>query len=131
MEERRIRKLEMIQGIINRMASNSFLLKGWAVTMAAGILAININAMTVGLYLLIYLSILLFWSLDTYYLKLERLYRKLYENSLTEEAVTFDLQLPAAVACDRTTFVQSFVSKTEMGFYIPITALVTLVVLFI
>lgn len=35
--EDRIKYLEMIQEIINRMASNSFALKGWAVTLIAGI----------------------------------------------------------------------------------------------
>lgn len=38
--ESKIKHLEMIQGIINRMASNSFYLKGWAVTLVAGIFAI-------------------------------------------------------------------------------------------
>lgn len=36
-EEAKIRYLEMIQGIINRMAGNSFALKGWAVTLISGI----------------------------------------------------------------------------------------------
>ena len=38
--ENKIRHLEMIQGVINRMASNSFMLKGWAVTLVAGIFAL-------------------------------------------------------------------------------------------
>ncbi len=33
--------LEMIQGIINRMASNCFALKGWAVTLVSGIFALS------------------------------------------------------------------------------------------
>lgn len=35
--ERKINHLGMIQGVINRMASNSFALKGWAVTLVVGI----------------------------------------------------------------------------------------------
>lgn len=31
--EEKIRHLEMVQGIINRMAGNSFFLKGWMVTL--------------------------------------------------------------------------------------------------
>ena len=38
--DNKINHLEMIQGVINRMASNSFMLKGWAVTLAAGIFAL-------------------------------------------------------------------------------------------
>ena len=28
--------LELVQGVVNRMASNLFMLKGWAVTLVAG-----------------------------------------------------------------------------------------------
>ena len=33
--EKKIKHLEMIQGVINRMAGNSFALKGWSVTLIA------------------------------------------------------------------------------------------------
>ena len=39
MEDKR-KHLELVQGVINRMASNSFMLKGWAVTLVAGIFAL-------------------------------------------------------------------------------------------
>ena len=35
--DRKMKHLEMIQGVISRMANNSFMLKGWAVTLVAGI----------------------------------------------------------------------------------------------
>lgn len=35
--ENRIKHLELIQVIITRMAGNSFMLKGWAVTLVSGI----------------------------------------------------------------------------------------------
>ena len=34
------KEIDLIQGCINRMAQNSFMLKGWAVTLAAGIFAL-------------------------------------------------------------------------------------------
>ena len=39
--ENKLRHLEMIQNIISRMANNSFLLKGWTVTLVAGIFTIS------------------------------------------------------------------------------------------
>jgi hypothetical protein len=33
--------LELIQAVISRMAGNSFLLKGWSVTLAAALLALG------------------------------------------------------------------------------------------
>ena len=35
--ENKLKHLEMVQSVINRMANNSFMLKGWAVTLVAGI----------------------------------------------------------------------------------------------
>ena len=37
----KLKHLEFIQGIITRMANNSFMLKGWAVTLVAGIFALS------------------------------------------------------------------------------------------
>ena len=34
--ENKIKYLEMIQSVINRMANNSFCLKGWTVTLVSG-----------------------------------------------------------------------------------------------
>ena len=37
----KVEHLELIQKVINRMANNSFLLEGWAVTLVAGIFALS------------------------------------------------------------------------------------------
>jgi len=75
----RIKHLEMIQNVTMRMASNSFMLKGWAVTLVAGTFFLSARESNTLLYLVAFLPILLFWFLDSYYLQLERKYRKLYE----------------------------------------------------
>lgn len=38
--EQKMKHLELIQEVIKRMANNSFLLKGWTVTLVTGILAL-------------------------------------------------------------------------------------------
>ena len=73
----RIKHLEMIQGVINRMASNSFMLKGWAVTLVAGIFALASKGTDKLYFLIAYIPIVVFWGLDSYYLLQERLYRDL------------------------------------------------------
>ena len=40
MDTNKIQHLQMILGIINRMASNSFALKGWTVTLVVGVYAL-------------------------------------------------------------------------------------------
>lgn len=77
--------LEMIQGVINRMASNSFLFKGWSITIIAGISAFATKEVSLPLMLIPVTSTLLFWSVDAYYLAQERLFRSLY-NTVAELA---------------------------------------------
>ena len=76
--ENKIKHLELIQGIINRMSSNSFMLKGWAVTLVAGTFAIASKDTDKMYFLVAYIPIIVFWFLDAYYLKQEHLYIALY-----------------------------------------------------
>lgn len=78
-DENRTHHLEMIQSVINRMASNSFLLKGWSVTLVAGLSALAAADARVQFVYLALLPALVFWGLDAYYLRQERLFRNLYD----------------------------------------------------
>ncbi len=71
--------LEMIQGVINRLGSNSFAVKTWSVGLIAAIFALTAEK-TGGQWLLLValLPIVAFGALDAYYLKQERLFRHLY-----------------------------------------------------
>jgi hypothetical protein len=66
------------------MGSNSFLLKGWSVTLAA-ILALTANNPNVYLLAVAILPALTFWGLDAYCLRQKRLFRKLYEDVIRGE----------------------------------------------
>jgi hypothetical protein len=79
MENKR-KHLEFIQAAINRMANNSFLLKGWAITLAGGLFALSFKEVD-RRYLYVSLAVLsLFWLLDGYYLSRERNFVKLYNS---------------------------------------------------
>lgn len=131
MEDKKIKFLEMIQGVINRMASNSFLLKGWAVTLLAGIFALAAKDSNFSFFLIAYVPIILFWFLDSYYLQLERKYRVLYNKAIKTlpEQIDFKLNPPKSDEMEKTCFYQSFFSITECGFYLPAALLVALVII--
>ena len=80
MEESFHKHLEFIQNAINRMSNNSFLLKGWSVTVSSAILALIISNPNPRFAVVALLSSLSFWGLDTYYLRQERLFRSLYDD---------------------------------------------------
>lgn len=71
--------LKMIQAVIARMAGNSFLLKGWNVTVSAALLAIVAREGRPFFPVAFLYPALAFWALDAYYLRQERLFRKLYD----------------------------------------------------
>jgi hypothetical protein len=75
------------------MAGNSFLLKGWAVTLTGGLLALTFKEINRH-YLYISLAVLaLFWMLDSYYLSRERRFVALYETvrKRTEQQIDFSM----------------------------------------
>lgn len=127
MDNNKITHMEMIQGIINRMGGNSFSLKGWAVTLVAGIFALASKDTDKMYFLIAYVPIVVFWFLDAFYLLQERLYRALYNKVrvMKVEDVNFDMNtnLPE-LKSKRTTYIDCLFSKTEFGFYLPL-ALVT------
>lgn len=78
-DEKLAKHVELVQGVINRMASNSFFLKGWSVTLVAGLFALAASGGNWSYSVLGLLPSLSFWWLDAYYLRQERLFRKLHD----------------------------------------------------
>lgn len=78
--ENRVAHLGMIQLVIIRMAANSFLLKGWAVTLVAALFALASVDSRQEYALLALIPAFMFWGLDAYYLWQEKLFRELYDN---------------------------------------------------
>jgi hypothetical protein len=77
-EDHRVRHLEMIQGVISRLGTDSFLVKGWAVTLSGAFLGFAIQGEDSGLALAGLLPALVMWGLDAYFLGVERLFRALH-----------------------------------------------------
>jgi len=93
------KELELIQSVINRMANNSFLLKGWLISLVAVILALNkdsiLSTNEISLFIILLLPLITFWYLDAFFLHREKMYRELYkwvvENRKNTEDHLFDL----------------------------------------
>ncbi|MCX0367871.1 hypothetical protein [Clostridium perfringens] len=81
------KEIDLIQSCISRMAKNSFLIKGWFISLVAVILALLPKKIDMWLVLSIVLVITLsFWYLDAFFLRTEKLYRKLYDWTISERA---------------------------------------------
>ena len=78
--ENKLKHLEFIQGVINRLAANSFQMKGWAVVLVSAILVLVAREDRLDAACIALVPVVLFWGLDGYFLWQERLYRILYDH---------------------------------------------------
>ncbi len=128
----RVSYLKLIQNVISRFANNSFIIKGWTITLVAALIAIiGKDVMTDKIFLLfICIPAFLFWFLDGYYLSLERRNRNLYEHArkLTEEEIDFSLDTKPYKSPD-SRWINAVFSKTLLLYYGAI--LIALILLFI
>lgn len=76
--------LSLIQGVINRMASNSASCKTWCVTIVSALFALAIDKNKPDAILVGFLPLGLFFLLDAYYLSLERDFRQIYNSFVTK-----------------------------------------------
>ena len=77
--DKTIAHLGFIQAVITRMGTNSFLLKGWSITLVAAIFALSAKDADHRFVLIAYFPVIVFWGLDGFFLHQEKLFRKLYE----------------------------------------------------
>ena len=113
------------------MSSNSFMLKGWAVTLVAGIFAISTKDADLIYFLVAYIPVLVFWLLDAYYLKQEHLFIRLYDDVRLKQEKDIDFSLSSA-NCelkDCSEYIKCILSKTEIVFYLPLALLCTGVII--
>lgn len=129
--ENKLKHLDFLQLVITRMNVNSFLLKGWTVTLVAALFAFAAKDSNIQYVIITYISTPLFWVLDGYYLSLERQYRELYNvvRNKNENQIDFDLNA-SSYNTGKNKWFQCIFSKTLNIFYGTL-LLLTLVVMFI
>lgn len=122
--ELKLRYLETIQSVINRMCSNSSSLKGWAVATTSGVLVFASKGMNQNYIWLALIPSIIFMILDSYYLQCERKYRELYNCIQERDRVTqkelFSMKTFPSNRKAKTYYWQSLVSRSVLLFYGPL-----------
>jgi hypothetical protein len=92
---KKLKHLELIQAVVNRLANNSFWLKGWTVTIVAALLVLAAERGAAPIPLIGVLVVLVFWGLDGYFLQQERKFRALYDDvrAKSEAKVDFSMNI--------------------------------------
>lgn len=113
--------LDLIQGVVNRLAGNSFSVKTWAVGLITVLGSLAAKDADARLSCALLLPALCFWGLDAYYLRQEKLFRKLYEKAVAgdKDAPLYSLNPLPYVKLVPSTLKVAF-SRTVAPLHIPI-----------
>lgn len=92
-DDKKLKHLEFIQNVITRMNSNSFMIKGWAVTLVAALFALSAKEANVNFYLIAFIPIVAFWILDGFFIATERRFVKLYKEVASKVETSIDFNM--------------------------------------
>lgn len=117
--DRKIKHLEFIQGVINRLASDSFRMKGWSVVLVSALLVLLAREGRIEFVAIALVPVLAFWGLDGYFLQQERLYRALYDHvrTLENDSIDFSMNVGAFRKDPRRTWLCATSSRTVLFFH--------------
>lgn len=126
--ENKQKHLEFIQTVINRMAGNSFLLKGWAISLVAVLFALSVKDSSHGYIFIAYFPVIVFWILDGYFISRERLFRDLYNHvrKLDEKDIDFSMDINGYKEKGNG-WVYSIFSSTLLFFYISLVGVMLII----
>lgn len=123
MIENKKNHLSMIQAIVERMSNNSFKLKEWSVLVMIAVFSFASDDNTKAVIITL-VPLIVFWFLDTYYLMLERKYRKLYDDVRLREEKNIDFSMSCSDVkieledIKKYSFFNLLFSKSVLPFYL-------------
>ena len=117
--DKKFRHLQFIQGVINRLASNSFQMKGWSVLLVAAILVLLAREKRLDTSFIAAVPVLVFWGLDGYFLWQERLFRALYDHVrvLEDDKIDFSMDISSFRVGYNRSWLGTTLSRTLLLFY--------------
>lgn len=140
----KIKHLEFLQSIISRHNNNSFMMKGWTITIFSALLALGGALNNSSFSIIALFPIILFWYLDATYLSNERCFVELFnsavkgeylqpntksqkslfvpdnENSTIEKVADFDMNFERFKIWYENTLCACLKSTTIFWFYFPL-----------
>lgn len=122
------KEIDLVQSCINRMAQNSFIIKGWLFGTLVALVALASNIVPkTALCLVAIVIIVCLWILDAFFLKTEKMYRKKYDWILSERPkgnrdYLYNLKPtePKEAVINTMSWSRNMFTKTLTPFYIPL-----------
>ena len=131
MEGEKAEYLQMIQEPICRMSTISAIFKGFAATIVAGIAALSYPEVNTWVLGLSFVPVILFAVLDIYYLRLEKLYRFLYEQVRNDiHAIDYSMELTKDAKVAKARIFDCLKSPSILLFYPAMIVILVIVFVF-
>ena len=128
MTDQQIKHLEIIQDVVRRRAQNSFAYKGWSIILVPAIFALASKQASPAYLLVAVIPTVVFWGLDGYYLRQERLFRQLYDAVRTQSAADLEtdpLSMDTSPHSDQVaTWLGTCMSRTVVWLYAPLAVVI-------
>lgn len=117
--ERVVKHLEFIQGVVDRLGRDSFLLKGWSMTVlvAGALLMVRVRPDQSLFALTLLVPVVGFWLLDAYFLWQERLFRAEYNRVRQQDETDFAMNPMQHKDKPKHSRSAAFCSETLVVFY--------------
>ena len=125
------KEIDLIQNCIRRMSQNSFIVKGWMLSLVTIILTLGITSQANEniLSIIILIPIISFWYLDGFFLQTERKYRKMYQWTIKNRNKTdeflYDLN-PKRFDNQVSSIFKMMFSKTILPLYLSTIVIITI-----
>jgi hypothetical protein len=126
--ENKQKHLEFIQNVITRMNTNSFLIKGWTITIVAALFALAAKDANKDYAMILFIVIPVFWVLDGFYISQERQFRSLYNEVREKEEKIIDFNMnTSSYNKGRNTWVSGIFSPTLSIMYLLLIFLIIVI----
>ncbi|WP_143961313.1 hypothetical protein [Litoribacter populi] len=130
MDNHKIKHLEFIQNVISRMNSNSFLIKGWSITLISALFALAAKDANINYVLVAYIVIPVFWVIDGFFISTERKFRDLYKTVAVKQESNIDFSMDTTQHEEGNSWICGVFSWTLIPFYL-ISISSTLIIMFL
>lgn len=119
MSDKKIKHMEFVQAVITRMNTNSFLLKGWAITLVVALVALAVQDSNIVYPITACMVVAVFWVLDGFFISQERRYSDLYNEvrRMDDDQIDFDMGATRFFNNKGRSWMGGMFSKTLFPFY--------------
>lgn len=128
MSEKKLKHLDFIHNTINRMSTNSFIIKGWTISIVSVLFIFAEDKKNERFLAIAILAVVIFWHLNGYFLQQERKFRGLYDKvrGLSENQIDFSMST-SEFKKDEYTLLSGIFGKTIWPLYLTIIVMIVLV----